>query len=93
MEDHPPAAMVNDPEIRIKLDSLPDVEQTFNFENLSAVKAGGYLVVSDEVLMDAGLIPDTRPKWKPTWRYRISSWWWNRRTDLGEIIAGRRFEE
>lgn len=76
-----------------RLEDESDLASLTKYADLSAVKVTGYLQVTDEQLMDAGLLPDTRAKWKPTWRYRLSSWWWNRRTDLGEIIAGRRFEE
>lgn len=60
---------------------------------LNARKAGGYILVSDEQLMDAGMIPDTRAPYPLSWRMRVRlkvALW---RIRLGEIIAGQRFGE
>jgi hypothetical protein len=63
-------------------------------EVLRAVKFGSYIQVSDELLMDQGLIPDTRPPVPPPpWRTRLCWWVEGRRERVGEIIAGRRFDE
>lgn len=66
----------------------------FNDDVLKAVKHGSFIRVSDEILMDQGLIPDTRPP-APRWsrRRRLSWWWAERRERLGEWVAGRRFDE
>lgn len=67
---------------------------TFDDETLRAVKLGGYLHISDEVLMDQGLIPDTRPPAAPWSRRARLSWWWaNTRERIGEWVAGRRFDD
>ncbi len=67
---------------------------TLDDDVLRAVKFGGYIQVSEEVLMDQGLIPDTRPPLPPPpWRTRLRWWVEVRRERLGEIIAGRRFDD
>jgi len=64
-------------------------------EAISVVKSTSYVQVSDEVLMDAGLIPDTRPPlpWRTRLRYRWKAAVHRARTRLGEIVAGRRFDD
>jgi len=67
---------------------------TFDDETLRAVKRTSYIQVSDEVLMDAGLIPDTRdPLPRPSWRTRLRWWVEVQRERLGERIGGRRFDD
>jgi hypothetical protein len=52
-------------------------------------KVTGYIEVSDELLMDCGAIPDTRPKPPPLpWRWRLR----NRISDLRERAARRAYK-
>jgi len=59
---------------------------------ITAFKASAYLPVSKELLMDEGVIPDTRPKTEPpktTWRPRF--YWWRQR--MKERLAFWLFEK
>lgn len=75
----------------------PEPATRDRYAHLVAAKSVGYLPVTDEQLMDAGLVQDTRgpyvATWKPTRRYRVSAWWAHLRWRAGELIAGQRFEE
>lgn len=66
---------------------------TFDDFTLSAKKLTAYIPVTDEQLMDAGAIPDNRPLIRTPWRRRLRWWIEIRRERLGELIAGRRFDE
>jgi hypothetical protein len=68
--------------------------EEFDWSTLHEVKkVGGFIQVSDEVLMDQGVIPDTRPPYRSSWRVRWSLKWWDWRERLGEKIAGRKFDD
>jgi hypothetical protein len=55
---------------------------------ITVTKASAYLMVSDEVLMDMGIIPDTRPPPPPIpWRRR-RRWRW---LELREALAVRAY--
>lgn len=63
-------------------------------EPLAAVKYGPMIPVSLDMLMNEGLIPDTRPPappapWRRRLRSRISSAVWRARTRISNRIAGR----
>jgi hypothetical protein len=61
---------------------------------LQVRKLVAYLPVTDEQLMDAGMMPDTRPALpRPPWRRRLRWWVEVQRERLGEFIAGRKFED
>lgn len=57
-------------------------------EHIRVIKHAAYLPVSDELLMDAGVIPDTRPPvhipWRSRLRWRISE----RRERVGRKVGG-----
>lgn len=60
---------------------------------LTVHKMASYMVVSDELLMDAGLIPDTRPPAPPPSRRTRLRWWWTAWRErvgrrVGSWIAG-----
>lgn len=64
---------------------------------IRVVKSAFYIPISNELLMDYGLIEDTRPPTPPpSRRTRLRRRWADRarsaRTRLGEVIAGRKFE-
>lgn len=51
-------------------------------------KHAAYLVVSDDALMDAGVIPDTRPPAPPpSWRTRLRWRWWKWRERAGRAVG------
>lgn len=56
---------------------------------ITGSKQTAYLLVSDELLMDAGVIPDTRPPRKPPSRRERFRWW---RQDKREHLAQRLYE-
>lgn len=55
-------------------------------------KAAGYMRISDELAMDYGLIPDTRPPvhipWHRRLRWRLNDRWYQLRHRIGFWIAG-----
>jgi hypothetical protein len=65
----------------------------FDPEVLQVIKLTAHLPVTDEQLMDAGMMPDTRPPVIVPWRSRLRWKLDAARERLGEFIAGRRFDE
>ena len=60
---------------------------------LHVTKHSAYVMVSNELLMDMGVIPDTRPPPPPIpWRRRLRWRWYDKRDRLAErayrLIAG-----
>jgi hypothetical protein len=54
----------------------PDGGVAFTDAKLTVTKASGWMMVSDEVAMDAGVIPDTRPRapWHRRAKWRLQRW-------------------
>lgn len=55
---------------------------------LTVTKYGAHLLVSDEVLMDAGVIPDTRPPVRIAWHRRLRWRWQAWRERAGRKVGG-----
>ena len=59
---------------------------------IEVVKLGHNVLMSDELLMDAGVIPDTRPRVRVPWHRRLRWRWaeWRERTGrkVGSWVAG-----
>lgn len=53
------------------------------------VKQSAVLPVSDELLMDEGVIPDTRPPLKVGWRTRFRWWLSPSRERFGRWLGGK----
>lgn len=66
------------PGIRLEVDTTP----------LVVTKYSGYLVASDDVLMDAGAIPDTRPPVRTPWHRRLRWRWQAWRERAGRKVGG-----
>lgn len=66
----------------------PGTRLEFDQTPITATKASAYLPVSQDLLMDAGVIPDTRPKVHIPWwrraRWRIRDW----RERVGRKVGG-----
>jgi hypothetical protein len=55
---------------------------------ITAVKSEAYVTVSNELLMEWGLIHDTRPPVKISWRERMCWRWMEWRKRVGRKIGG-----
>jgi hypothetical protein len=51
------------------------------------VKQSAYMAVSDDLLMDYGVIPDTRPPVQIPWRHRLRWWITARRERVGRKVG------
>ena len=65
---------------------------TWDDREITVIKMGGYMPISEELAMEYGLIPDTRPPVVITRRQRIRwairRWVSNTRLRIGSWIAG-----
>lgn len=57
-------------------------------EHVRVVKHAAYVPVSDELLMDAGVIPDTRPPVRIPWHRRLRWRWQEWRERFGRKVGG-----
>lgn len=82
---------------RLSADLPPDTYLELDTTPLVVTKYSGYLAVSDDVLMDAGVIPDTRPPVRTPWRRCLRWRWlvWRERAGrkIGGWIAGMDLSE
>jgi hypothetical protein len=66
---------------------LPPPLSGMNMPALTVTKFGHVMPVSEEILMNEGLIPDTRPPVPLSRRLRFR-WWWRARVDGARLRVG-----